>query len=102
MGYPPMQDRLAWYAASPIAYATFGNNSTAFLLVWGTEDDIAEPSIQSEPFLLALKQARFHVRTVVVPFAPHSGWPIRWRKWAVSRASWRRGCCGFWRSGFSR
>jgi acetyl esterase/lipase len=71
MGYPPMQDRLAWYAASPIAYATFGNNSTAFLLVWGTEDDIADPSIQSEPFLLALKQARFYVRTVVVPFAPH-------------------------------
>ena len=71
MGYPPMQDLLAWYAASPIAHATFGNNSTAFLLVWGSEDDIADPLIQSEPFLLALKQARFYVRTVVVPFAPH-------------------------------
>jgi acetyl esterase/lipase len=71
MGYPPMQDLQLWYAASPIAHATFDNNSTAFLLVWGTEDDIADPAIQSEPFLLALKQAQFYVRTVVVPFAPH-------------------------------
>ena len=31
MGFPPMQDRLAWYAASPVAHATFANNSTAFL-----------------------------------------------------------------------
>ena len=71
MGYPPMQDLQSWYVASPIAHATFGNNSTAFLLVWSTEDDIADPAIQSEPFLLALKQAQFYVRTVVVPFAPH-------------------------------
>lgn len=43
MGFPPMQDRCAWYAASPIAHATFANNSTAFLLVWGTDDDICPP-----------------------------------------------------------
>jgi acetyl esterase/lipase len=71
MGFPPMQDRLAWYAASPIAHATFANNSTSFLLVWGTNDDIVEPSSQSEAFLLALKQARFYVRTVIIQSAPH-------------------------------
>jgi acetyl esterase/lipase len=71
MGFPPMQDRLAWYAASPIAHATFANNSTSFLLVWGTNDDIVESSSQSEAFLLALKQARFYVRTVVIQSAPH-------------------------------
>jgi hypothetical protein len=41
-----------------------------FLLAWGTEDDIADPG-QSKAFLTALKQARFFVRTVVVPSAPH-------------------------------
>jgi acetyl esterase/lipase len=71
MGFPPMQDRLAWDAASPVAHATFANNSTSFLLVWGTNDDIVEPSTQSEVFLLALKQARFYVRTVIIQSAPH-------------------------------
>jgi acetyl esterase/lipase len=71
MGFPPMQDRLAWYAASPIAHATFANNSTSFLLAWGTNDDTVEPSSQSEAFLLALKQARYYVRTVIIQSAPH-------------------------------
>jgi acetyl esterase/lipase len=71
MGFPPMQDRRAWYAASPIAHATFANNGTAFLLAYGTADDIVDSSRQSESFLLALKQARFYVRTVVVQSAPH-------------------------------
>jgi acetyl esterase/lipase len=70
MGFPPMQDRRAWYAASPIAYATFGNNGTAFLLAYGTADDIVDPK-QSEAFLTALKQARFYVRTVILQSAPH-------------------------------
>jgi acetyl esterase/lipase len=71
MGFPPMQDRRAWYAASPIAHATFANNSTSFLLAYGTADDIVDPARQSEAFLLALKQARFFVRTVIVQSAPH-------------------------------
>ena len=45
MGFPPMQDRLAWYAASPIAHATFANNNTAFLLAYGTHDDIVDPGL---------------------------------------------------------
>jgi acetyl esterase/lipase len=70
IGFPPMQDRRAWYAASPIAHATFANNSTAFLLAYGTDDDIVDPR-QSEAFLMALKQARFYARTVIVQSAPH-------------------------------
>jgi dipeptidyl aminopeptidase/acylaminoacyl peptidase len=58
------------YAASPIAHATFANNSTAFLLAYGTHDDIVDTR-QSEAFLTALKQARFYVRTVIVQSAPH-------------------------------
>jgi acetyl esterase/lipase len=70
MGFPPMQDRLEWHSASPIAHATFANNGIPFLLVWGTDDDIVDPR-QSEDFLLALKQAGFYVRTVIIQSAPH-------------------------------
>jgi acetyl esterase/lipase len=70
LGFPPAQDRRAWYAASPIAHATFANNSTAFLLAYGTDDDVVDPK-QTEAFLTALKQARFYVRTVIVQSAPH-------------------------------
>ena len=70
IGFPPMQDRRSWYAASPIAHATFANNGTAFLLAYGTADDVVDPG-QSEAFLKALKQARFYARTVVVQSAPH-------------------------------
>ena len=58
MGFPPMQDRRAWYAVSPIAHATFANNSTSFLLAYGAPTTSLTPR-QSEAFLKALKQARF-------------------------------------------
>jgi acetyl esterase/lipase len=70
MGFPPMQNRRAWYAASPIGHADFANNATAFLLAYGTADDIVDPG-QSQAFLTALKQARFYVRSVIVQSAPH-------------------------------
>ena len=38
-------------------------------MAWGTYDDIVDPA-QSEAFLLALKQAGFYARPVIVP-APH-------------------------------
>ena len=37
----------------------------------GTEDDLVPPKLHYEPFLLALKQAGFFVRNVVVLGAPH-------------------------------
>ena len=46
-------------------------NTTRFLLLYGHEDDIADPKSQSERFLLALKQAGFFARTIVVPGAGH-------------------------------
>ena len=70
MGFPPMEDRRAWYAASPIAHTTYAANSTAFLLAHGTEDDIVDGE-QTEAFLRALKQARFFVRRMIVQSAPH-------------------------------
>ena len=71
LGKSPIESKQAFYEASPLTYTTLENNDTAFLVVWGTEDDIADPHTQSESFVVALKQARFFVRTAVVPLAPH-------------------------------
>ena len=40
-------------------------------LVTGTEDDLVDKKIQTDPFQLALKQAGIFVRPCVVPGAPH-------------------------------
>ena len=72
LGAAPMDDRRIFFDASPMSYVTMDNNSTAFLLTYGTEDDIVERS-QSDNFLLALKQARFWARNVVI-----QGWGHYW------------------------
>jgi acetyl esterase/lipase len=71
LGAPPMESRRLYFDASPISYATSDNNATAFLLTYGTDDDIVDWQPQSEAFLLALKQARFFARAVVMPSAGH-------------------------------
>ncbi len=71
LGVSPMVSRRTFFDASPLSYATVNNNSTRFMLIWGREDDIVDPTTQSERLLLALKQAGFFVRTIVVPGAGH-------------------------------
>jgi acetyl esterase/lipase len=71
LGKSPMDSKLLFYEASPLTYTTMDKNHIAFLVVWGTDDDIVEPRSQSEVFVTALKQAGFFVRTVIVPGAPH-------------------------------
>jgi len=71
VGAPPMQNRQLYFDASPISYATFANNAIGVLLVTGTEDDLVDRKLQTEPFQLALKQAGFFVRPCIVPGAPH-------------------------------
>jgi acetyl esterase/lipase len=71
MGAAPMEDRQLYFDASPISYATLANNSIGVLLVTGTEDDLVDRKLQTEPFQLALKQAGFFVRPTIVPSAPH-------------------------------
>jgi acetyl esterase/lipase len=65
LGVAPMDDRRIFFDASPMSYATTANNSTAFLLTYGTEDDIVDRG-QSDDFLLALKQAKFWARNAVI------------------------------------
>jgi acetyl esterase/lipase len=71
LGGPPMLSRKRFFEASPLSYATVDKNSTRFLLIYGREDDIVDPATQSEKFLIALKQAGFFARTIVVPGAGH-------------------------------
>jgi acetyl esterase/lipase len=71
LGVAPTANRRLYFDASPLSYATSDNNATAFLLSWGTEDDIVDRRTQSEAFLVALKQARFYARSVVMQGAGH-------------------------------
>jgi len=71
LGAAPHTDRKVFFEAAPINYATVGRNSTKFLLVHGTDDDIVDPQTQSIAFLNALSQAGFYVRRVIIPGAGH-------------------------------
>jgi acetyl esterase/lipase len=74
LGVSPMQSRRSYFDASPISYTTVGQREktgTRFLLLHGTNDDIVDPQTQSQAFLMALKQAGFFSRTVVIPGAGH-------------------------------
>lgn len=71
LGASLAEDRRAYFDASPISYVSNRNNATAFLVAWGTADDIVDHAEQGEAFVEALKQARYFVRTAVVPDAPH-------------------------------
>src|SRR4051812_16019792 len=70
-GTAPYTSRKVFFEGSPISYATVDKNTTRFLLVHGTDDDIVDPATQSTAFLKALKQAGFFARTVVIPGAGH-------------------------------
>ena len=71
LGAAPHTNRKIFFEASPISYATVDRNSTRFLLIHGDHDDIVDPATQSAEFLIALKQAGFFVRTIVIPGARH-------------------------------
>ena len=71
IGVSAIDDKRPYFDASPLSYVSAKNNSTSFLVVWGTRDDIVDYANQSEAFMLALKQAGYFVRPVPVEGAPH-------------------------------
>ena len=71
MGAPLPENRQIYFDASPISYATVANNKVAVHLSVGTEDDLVDRGVQTDAFLLALKQAGFFVRTTILQGAPH-------------------------------
>ena len=70
LGGAPMIIRDTYYEASPINWATVHHNQPAFLVVWGTEDDIVDPLTQSVAFVTALKRADFYFADGAVLGAP--------------------------------
>jgi acetyl esterase/lipase len=87
IGVKPMEDRKAYFDTSPLSYTTLSNNSTSVFLTWDPEDDIVDPESQSEAFLIALKQARFYVRTAISSGTPHF-WITDPIEEADSRTNW--------------
>ncbi len=71
LGTSPLEDRRIFHQASPLTYVTSHANKTAFLLIWGTEDEVVDWHTQSWPFLTALRQAAYFTRSVVIPGAGH-------------------------------
>jgi acetyl esterase/lipase len=71
LGASPIEDRRRAFEASPLSHVIPANNHTAFLVAWGTADDVVDHRTQADAFVDALKQAGFFVRTVVVANAPH-------------------------------
>lgn len=71
LGTNPSQNRRIAFDASPLSYCIERLAKPAFLVAWGTRDDIVHPATQAEPFVEALKQAGAWTRTVVVEGAPH-------------------------------
>jgi acetyl esterase/lipase len=71
LGASPMQNRRIYFEASPMSYATDDHNKVRFLLIHGTNDDVADPEAQSGAFLTALTQAGFFARRIIIPGAGH-------------------------------
>jgi acetyl esterase/lipase len=71
LGIRPTEDKFRYFEASPVAYTTTHANGTAFLVCWGTDDDVVDWKTQSQPFVTALKQAGYYVRLAPVQGAPH-------------------------------
>jgi acetyl esterase/lipase len=71
LGKSPMEDRLLFYQASPLTYATVRSRAISFLISWGADDDVVDWQTQSRPFVTALKQAGCYVRIAPISDAPH-------------------------------
>jgi acetyl esterase/lipase len=71
LGSAPIDNRRLYFEASPMSYVTRDNNQTAFLIAYGTEDDVVDIGSQSVAFVTALKQCGCFVRTSIAQGAPH-------------------------------
>lgn len=71
LGAPLYDNRKVYFESSPTTYATTNKRGPRFMLVYGKEDNVVDPTTQSDVFLLALKQAGIYVRAVAVPGAGH-------------------------------
>ena len=72
LGGTPTSARRTYFESSPMFYAdTERSAGTRWLIAWGTEDDVVDPTRQSVSFARALKQAGAVVRTCPMPGSSH-------------------------------
>jgi acetyl esterase/lipase len=71
LGVSALEDKFRYFEASPLAYTSTKAARTAFLIAWGTTDDVVDYATQSAVFVTALKQTGTFVRTVELVGAPH-------------------------------
>jgi len=71
MGFSPLDDKFAYFQASPIAYTSTKAPRASFMIVWGTDDDVVDCASQAERFVKELKQSGQFVRPVPIVGAPH-------------------------------
>ena len=71
LGVSAIDDKFAYFRASPQAYIRPDEDGPVFFIGWGTDDDVVDWKTQAEPFVRALKQADYQVRILPVVGAPH-------------------------------
>jgi acetyl esterase/lipase len=71
LGTPPMRNRKLFFEASPISHVEQDHRNLAFLIAYGTADNVVDHRTQSEAFIDALSESGKFVRKVVVTDAPH-------------------------------
>jgi acetyl esterase/lipase len=71
LGVSALDDRRAYFEASPLSHVVRRPNAPAFLIGWGTDDDVVDWTRQSAPFLAALKRTGHVARALPVAGAPH-------------------------------
>jgi len=71
LGAQPMANRRLYFEASPLSYANVDKNKPAFLVIYGTSDEVVDAGAQSQAFLAALRQAQFYARKIEIPSVGH-------------------------------
>ncbi len=71
LGGTPLTNRQLYFEASPPSYATVDRNKPAFLLIYGTSDEVADAAQQTQSFQTALRQAQFLTRRIEIPSVGH-------------------------------
>jgi acetyl esterase/lipase len=70
LGRSPMEDRRAYFEASPISHVSLQRRKLPVFLGVGLQDEVV-PSSQTDAFALALSQANFYVRKYTAADAGH-------------------------------
>jgi acetyl esterase/lipase len=71
LGSTPMANRQLYFEASPMSYATVDKNKPAFLVIYGTSDEVVDAQTQSQAFEAALRQAQFFAHKIEIPSVGH-------------------------------